>query len=307
MQKQPPHHTAKKQCPEKNIPLTPPEKYQIPQAETPDHANHTPDTITTTPKPSPALKLNASHAPESDASLAPAPSHAPVLNPVSGVAPSASAPGSVLEKFFLSYTISGLGPAQAHKLAQFVELLAKWNTRTNLVGPREPLAIAQNLIVDSLYLAEFLRKLSLPPAPEIWDLGSGAGIPGIPLHIINDAGNYHLVEVREKRVLFLRTALALLKLTRTQVFSGQAQTFMPMRAKAQKPASLIISRAFMPWQKLLPLSAPYLAPGGYLMVLSNDPPPINFIFPGNWKLAQTLAYRVLEKERYFWALQLPSA
>lgn len=193
------------------------------------------------------------------------------------------------------------------KIAGFTDLLAKWNARTNLVGPRTKADIAQTLFLDSLHLARFLKELPLPTAPlETWDLGAGAGIPGIPLRLVWDAGDYFLVEVREKRVLFLRTALALLKPARTMVHSGRAEQFMKIRSKAGKPADIILSRAFMPWPELLPFAGPYLATNGRLIILANTPAPEKD-FPEDWKLEASRHYSVLEKDRYFWVLIRDSA
>ena len=51
--------------------------------------------------------------------------------------------------------------------------------------------------------------MPLPESPETWDLGAGAGIPGIPLRLVWDSGTFTLVEVREKRVLFLELGVGM--------------------------------------------------------------------------------------------------
>ena len=89
---------------------------------------------------------------------------------------------------------------------------------------------------------------------EAWDLGAGAGLPGIPLRILWNQGNYTLVEAREKRSLFLNMVCTKLGLENTFVCRERAENFMP-----NKKAQLIISRAFMPYAKMLDFVAPYLA------------------------------------------------
>ena len=77
----------------------------------------------------------------------------------------------------------------------------------NLVGARDWQTALLNLLADSFYLDQFMNGLDLPANPEIWDLGSGAGLPGIPLRIIRQDGIYRMVEAREKRALFIANAL----------------------------------------------------------------------------------------------------
>lgn len=190
---------------------------------------------------------------------------------------------------------------QARSLRVYTELLEKWNRKTNLVGPRTSHAIFHTLVADSLHLAAFLSSASLPENPETWDLGSGAGLPGIPLRIFWQQGIYALVEAREKRALFLQTVLAHLKLARTQVWQMDACHFMRKRTGGGKPADLIISRAFLPWQELLPFAAPFLNASGRLIVLSLEafPPEL----PSSWTCERSHAYAAAGRMRYFWMLR----
>ncbi len=188
---------------------------------------------------------------------------------------------------------------QAGKLAAYLELLEKWNRLTNLVGPREWRAMFATLVVDSIHLAGFLEGLALPEAPRCLDLGAGAGLPGIPLRVLWERGEYHLVEVREKRITFLRLALGTLKLPGTFVFGGRAED----AAQKLGPADLVLSRAFMPWTELLPLARPMLAPGGRVAILANEPAPE---LPETWRLEAQREYDVAGKSRYFWSV-LPAS
>lgn len=192
-----------------------------------------------------------------------------------------------------------LAPEQAGKLAAYLELLEKWNRLTNLVGPREWRAMFATLVVDSIHLAGFLEGLALPEAPRCLDLGAGAGLPGIPLRVLWERGEYHLVEVREKRITFLRLALGTLKLPGTFVFGGRAED----AAKKLGPADLVLSRAFMPWAELLPMVRPMLAPGGRVAILANEPAPE---LPEAWRLEAEREYDVAGKPRYFWSV-LPAS
>ena len=80
----------------------------------------------------------------------------------------------------------------------------------NLVGTRTAEDTFFTLVVDSLHLGRFLREdVEYSAAPCCWDLGSGAGLPGLPLRMIWQEGDYWMVEAREKRALFLSAFAAL--------------------------------------------------------------------------------------------------
>ena len=125
-------------------------------------------------------------------------------------------------------------------LSAYLSLLMQWNRVMNLVGTHNAEETFSTLIVDSLHLAAFLEQewsqlpalAQLRGAPTCWDLGSGAGLPGIPLRCIWQRGTYWLVEAREKRALFLSTVLARVPLPGTHVFRGRAEAFMAQALQA---------------------------------------------------------------------------
>ena len=185
-------------------------------------------------------------------------------------------------------------------LAAYLSLLMRWNRVMNLAGAknwRQALVLA----ADSFFLARFLEGLPLPAQPLTWDLGAGAGLPGIPLRMVWQAGEYHMVEPREKRAIFLNTALARLTLPRTLAARARAEDFF-VRMRAQKrPADCMLSRAFMPWERLLPFTADSLAPEGCVCVAAKRPPPE--VLPAGWVLASEYAYELDGARRFFWALR----
>ncbi|WP_027720693.1 16S rRNA (guanine(527)-N(7))-methyltransferase RsmG [Maridesulfovibrio zosterae] len=188
---------------------------------------------------------------------------------------------------------------QSRILAYYVTLLVKWNKSMNLVGPASWKEIFHSLIIDSLHLADFLNSLNLPKDSVALDLGAGAGLPGIPLRTVWQQGDYHLVDSRQKRSVFMRTALRMMSLPRTYVFQGRAEK-IPQEIL---PADLILSKAFMPWKELLPFVKPMLAPGGRVVILSNDPAPQDSDIIGlNFKLESVLQYKAGDKTHYFWSL-----
>lgn len=154
---------------------------------------------------------------------------------------------------------------QAGMLAVYLGLLVKWNSRMNLVGPETWPEILETLIQDSWHLADLLQTIEPQPA-ETLDLGAGAGLPGIPLRVFWTAGDYWLVEPRQKRALFMEQAAAHMRLPRTRVLCARMEAL----PQARRQVGLIVSRAFMPWKKLLAEVRGYLAPGGRVLVMSNE-------------------------------------
>ncbi len=165
---------------------------------------------------------------------------------------------------------------QLSALYEYLFLLQKWNLSMNLVGKSDWEEILSELVADSFHLAKYLNShpvfapLSIPFAQKnekihsfepyknehdftAWDLGAGAGLPGIPLRILWKQGTYTLVEAREKRSLFLNTVCTKLGLENTFVSRERAENFMQ-----GKKTRLIVSRAFMPYDKMLPFIAQYL-------------------------------------------------
>ncbi len=200
-------------------------------------------------------------------------------------------------------------PDQAATLAAYLDLLIKWNRKMNLVGKSDWRTVLDTLVVDSLFLADFLAGLGLPEKPLCLDLGAGAGLPGIPLRALWNNGDYWLVEVREKRTLFMKSVLGRLGLPDTNVFHGRAEDALERLGKTghHATADLILSRAFMPWPRLLDFIRPMLRTdpdrSGVAVILANDPPPDQADLPEGWLFGDVAAYPAAGNERYFWALK----
>jgi len=204
-----------------------------------------------------------------------------------------------IEKFCLKHGFWPT-PEQAGKLAEYTGTLGKWNQKMNLVGAQTPRCILDDLIADSLYLYSFLNSLSLPKAPLSLDLGAGAGIPGIPLRIIWEPGTYYLIEIREKRVYFLRHILRSLNLEDTHVLRKKAQDL----PGGLPGADTVISRAFQPLHKLLPLAQNIIRPQGRVIIMANSEPEE---IPPAWRTADQLEYPAGENSRYLFSLVPKSA
>ena len=112
-----------------------------------------------------------------------------------------------------------LPPNAYFALAQYLELLYRWNQRLNLTAVRDPQVLAQ------LHLAECLRAAQRIPegVNSVLDFGSGAGLPGIPIQIARPELRVTLAESQNKKASFLREAVRVLNLTRTTVHAGRVE------------------------------------------------------------------------------------
>lgn len=190
-----------------------------------------------------------------------------------------------------------LNPEQARLLGLYLGQLVKWNGRMNLVGPSGWQEMLTTLIQDSWHLADFLAGL-VPQPQDILDLGAGAGLPGIPLRVFWPQGRYHLVEPRQKRAIFMQQAVVAMKLPQTFVHCCRMEALPP----ARRAADLILSRAFMPWKNLLAETKCLLAPGGRIVIMSNQAAPDAEV--DGYCLEALQEYAVIGKTRYFWLFAL---
>ena len=188
-------------------------------------------------------------------------------------------------------------PEQAGQLSAYLTLLMQWNKVMNLVGARHWRDALDDLVMDSFHLNEFLRAQvlpALPATPVCWDLGSGAGLPGIPLRILWNEGDYWMVESRDKRTIFLSTVLARSPIAGTHVFHGRAEQFMD-----GKKADLIVSRAFMPWKELLNFIKGHLNPGGQIVFLTLEE--LKADEDMDWATTGHASYKIGKDTRHFCA------
>lgn len=145
----------------------------------------------------------------------------------------------------------------AELLAQFVALLLRWNRVYNLTGVRGADEILDRHLVESFALRALLR------GTDIADVGTGAGLPGLPLAIAEPERRFTLIESRAKRVRFLRHVVAELGLANTSVAHARAED-LPV----DRPFATVLARAVAPPAELLSICRHLTAPGSVLLLLT---------------------------------------
>jgi 16S rRNA (guanine527-N7)-methyltransferase len=124
------------------------------------------------------------------------------------------------------------------RLMAYIALLVKWNASYNLTAVREPLAMVSHHLLDSLALLPHLPTGSQGEA-RIADVGSGGGLPGIPLALARPSWRVALIEASQKKTAFLRQAKIELGLANVEVHQGRVEELRPVQG-----FSIVVSRAF---------------------------------------------------------------
>jgi 16S rRNA (guanine527-N7)-methyltransferase len=139
------------------------------------------------------------------------------------------------------------------QLAVYLELLLKWNARTNLTAIREPDEMVRRHFGESLFCG-----LHLPAeATTVLDLGSGAGFPGLPIQLLRPELRVTLAESQHKKASFLREAVRVLGLE-TEVWSGRAELL-------EKKFSVVTLRAVDNMEVAMAAARGLVEAGGWVM------------------------------------------
>jgi 16S rRNA (guanine527-N7)-methyltransferase len=158
-----------------------------------------------------------------------------------------------------------LSASMEERLLQYIELLVKWNRTYNLTAVRDPLAMVSHHLLDSLAVLPHLAFAG--ERARIADIGTGAGLPGIPLALARPQWHVVLVESNEKKAAFLQQAKIELALSNVQIHRARAEEWRPAERFA-----VVISRAFAELVDFLAACKHLLAPGGVIAAMKGKDP-----------------------------------
>lgn len=156
-----------------------------------------------------------------------------------------------------------LDDAAMLKLASFLALLIAMNEQVNLTSISEPEAAWTRHAFDALTLVPELT--TLPPGARVLDVGSGGGVPGVPLAIARPDLTFVLLDATEKKVAFIRAAAAKLGLSNLEAVVGRAES-VPLGASFD----VVTARAVAKIATLLEWTAPFAKPGGKLFLIKGE-------------------------------------
>ncbi len=168
---------------------------------------------------------------------------------------------------------AGLAPHDSAAMQYFLGELLRWNRVHNLTAIDETEAAFHLHLIDSIIILPILRRylqapLRISEAPiQIADLGSGGGLPGIPLAILEPSWFFSLIESSKKKAAFLQHVRGGLGLNHLQVMGTRVENVAKTH---QAFFDAITARAFTRLHKLLDLSAPLLKSSGFVFAMKSQ-------------------------------------
>ena len=145
------------------------------------------------------------------------------------------------------------------KLAAYLELLAKWNHTYNLTAIREPERMVTHHVLDALAV---LPHLPARAGLRVLDVGSGGGVPGLPLAIARPEWSVVVLDSNHKKGAFLQQAVMELGIANAEAVISRVEDYMPLA-----PFDVVISRAFADLTTFAETSGHHLAPEGQLIAM----------------------------------------
>jgi 16S rRNA (guanine527-N7)-methyltransferase len=155
----------------------------------------------------------------------------------------------------------GLSDQQIEGLERYLALLEKWNRVYNLTAIREPERMVTHHLLDSLAILPHVR------GPKVLDVGSGAGLPGIPLALASPALAVTLLDSSHKKAAFLQQAVAELQLANATVATARVESW-----QTDARYDTIVSRAFADLGEFVSAASRLLAPGGTVAAMKGVHP-----------------------------------
>jgi 16S rRNA (guanine527-N7)-methyltransferase len=142
------------------------------------------------------------------------------------------------------------------KLLDYVALIRKWNRVYNLTALREPEKMLTHHVLDSVAVAPHLGGRTL------LDVGSGAGLPGIPLAVVRPHLHVTLLDSNQKKSAFQQQAVIELALTNLDVVNARVETW-----NAPQAFEVVVSRAFSDLAEFVAKAARFCATGGVMAAM----------------------------------------
>ena len=179
-----------------------------------------------------------------------------------------------------------LSKKKLDQLNEYANLIVKWNKTRNLVSRNANLETINEHILDCACLMPHLKESNL------LDVGSGAGLPGLVVSILDDEKNIKLLEPNQKKISFLTHAQAKLDLKNTTIFKERIENLEEINEET------IITRAVMEPKKLLNVISKQKNKNLKNIMMVSEPMEISY---PNWesKFLVSEAQRILDKNRGF--------
>lgn len=142
------------------------------------------------------------------------------------------------------------------RLLSYVALLTKWNRVYNLTAVRRPEQMVTRHVLDSLAVLPYLN------GPRVLDVGTGAGLPGLPLAALREDCSFVLLDSNRKKTRFVTQAVSELELGNVEVVTARVEDYRP-----QTQFDTIVSRAYATVSEFLSATRHVCAPGGVFLAM----------------------------------------
>lgn len=156
---------------------------------------------------------------------------------------------------------SPLPPEQRERLLGFLILMQKWNRVFNLTAIRDLRTAVDLHLLDSLTLRPYLH------GRRILDVGTGAGLPGIPLAILEPDREFVLLDSNAKKTRFVQQAVIELGLKNVDVVTSRVEQYRPQRG-----FDTVVARAFASLSEIWSVTARFLLPRGRILAQKGQRP-----------------------------------
>jgi 16S rRNA (guanine527-N7)-methyltransferase len=186
-------------------------------------------------------------------------------------------------------------PAVVATLAGFVALLEKWNRAYNLTGTRDAADLVTRHILDSLSLRPFLQGIS------VLDVGTGAGLPGLPLAMVEPQRHFTLLDSGGKKIRFVRHVVGQLALANVTAEQCRVESYAPPDA-----FDSVVCRAFTSLESFCRGSGRLVAAGGRLLAMKGRlEPSETAALPSGWRITSAEPVEVpgLDGQRHIVVLE----
>jgi len=180
------------------------------------------------------------------------------------------------------------------QLLGFIKLIEKWNKAYNLTAIRDREEMARLHILDSLAIAPHVE------GKRVIDIGTGAGLPGIPLAICLPEINFTLLDSNAKKTRFVQQVVLELKLKNVEVLHSRVENYHP-----EKTYDAVLTRAFAGLSDIVKLTAHLLAKEGVLLAMKGQNPDAELAGIAAKKSVVSVSVPGTDIERCLVRIQLP--
>jgi 16S rRNA (guanine527-N7)-methyltransferase len=149
-------------------------------------------------------------------------------------------------------------PTRKAEIEQYAQFLIGPGIERGLIGPREGERIWERHIFNCLPVTTLIPEGSI-----VFDIGSGAGLPGLVIALARPDLKLFLIEPLQRRVDFLKEAVELLGIENVEVIRGKSES-------VKKSANYVTARAVAPLEKLKKITSHMIKPGGALLAMKGE-------------------------------------